>query len=221
MAKRNPFSLFSGVKSLENRINKYLDALSESTLLFKAGMPLYLEHGAASDIFQDKLKQLIKHESTADQLRRDIETELYIDALIPDSRTDVLQLIEQLDKIINMEEFTLKAFNNETPEFPVEYHDNILALTEQVTLSIEACVLAARSFFRDVTAVQDHIHKVMFFEKEADIIDAKLKKDIFASSLPLERKIHLREFVVRLDNLANEAEDVADALAIYTIKRAS
>jgi hypothetical protein len=31
--------------------------------------------------------------------------------------------------------------------------------------------------------------------------------------------MHLRYFVERIDELANSAEDVADALQIYTIKR--
>jgi uncharacterized protein Yka (UPF0111/DUF47 family) len=41
----------------------------------------------------------------------------------------------------------------------------------------------------------------------------------FSSDLPKVEKIHLRYFIERIDELANEAEDIADALAIYTIKR--
>ena len=59
----------------------------------------------------------------------------------------------------------------------------------------------------------------MFFESEADKISTKLQRGIFASDLPLERKIHLRYFVERIDDVANKAEDVADTLQIYTIKR--
>ena len=80
-------------------------------------------------------------------------------------------------------------------------------------------MLAARAFFRDIEAVRDHASKVIFLETEADKIGTKLQRAIFSSDLPLERKIHLRYFVERIDELANAAEDVADALAIYAIKR--
>jgi uncharacterized protein Yka (UPF0111/DUF47 family) len=46
-----------------------------------------------------------------------------------------------------------------------------------------------------------------------------MKKDIFGSSLPLERKLHLRDLVDTIDLLADEAENVGDRLSIYTIKR--
>ncbi len=41
----------------------------------------------------------------------------------------------------------------------------------------------------------------------------------FATDLPLYRKAHLRNFVEHIDNVADRSEDVADRLAIYTIKR--
>jgi uncharacterized protein Yka (UPF0111/DUF47 family) len=59
----------------------------------------------------------------------------------------------------------------------------------------------------------------MFYETEADKISTKLKTMAFSSDLPKVEKIHLRYFIERVDELANEAEDIADALAIYTIKR--
>jgi len=62
-------------------------------------------------------------------------------------------------------------------------------------------------------------HKVMLYEKEADIISSALKKEIFDSDVELARKLHLREFVEQIDSIADMAEDVADRLAIYSIKR--
>jgi uncharacterized protein len=221
MKKSNQFSLFGGIKILEGQICDYLNTLSESSLLFKSAIPVYLEKGAASDEFQQKLAQVDAHESNGDKLRRVIEAELYTEALIPDSRADVLGLMEELDRLLNFIEYELKSINIETPEFPVEYHDDLIALTDKVVLSIESCVLASRAFFRDANAVKDHIHKVMFYEKEADMVVFKLKKTIFASNLTLDRKSHLKGFVEKIDALANLAEDIADDLAIFVIKRAA
>ena len=88
-----------------------------------------------------------------------------------------------------------------------------------VVLAVEALVLASHAFFHNIDEVGDHNHKVMFFEKEADKVSTKLKKAIFGSDLGLSHKRHLRYFVDHIDNVANWAEDVADRLAIYSIKR--
>jgi uncharacterized protein Yka (UPF0111/DUF47 family) len=60
----------------------------------------------------------------------------------------------------------------------------------------------------------------MLYEKEADALGTALKREIFASDkLDLAQKLHLREFVEHIDTIADMAEDVADRLAIYAIKR--
>jgi len=84
---------------------------------------------------------------------------------------------------------------------------------------VETLVLASRAFFRNIDAVSHHNHKVMFYEKEADKVSTKLKKAIFSSELDLSRKSQLRNFVEHIDNVPDWAEDVADRLAIYSIKR--
>ena len=76
-----------------------------------------------------------------------------------------------------------------------------------------------RAITGNLDAVGDHNHKVMFYEKEADKISTKLKRSIFDSDLELSHKTHLRNFVEHVDNAADWAEDVADRLAIYVIKR--
>jgi hypothetical protein len=57
------------------------------------------------------------------------------------------------------------------------------------------------------------------YEKEADKISTNLKIALFESDLELVSKLHLREFVDRIDGVADLAEDVADRLTIYAIKR--
>ena len=46
-----------------------------------------------------------------------------------------------------------------------------------------------------------------------------LKRNIFASDLDLAHKIHLRYFALNVELVSDRAEEVADRLAIYAIKR--
>jgi len=211
-------TLFRRTKALESQIDDFLDKLSQSALVFQRAVDIYLAEGATAE-FDEKLSQVNELESQADKLRRSVETQLYAQTLIPESRGDVLGLIENLDSVLNLCEGGLWAFSIEKPDIPAEFHADYRALTEQVVNTVESLVLASRAFFRNIEAVPDHMHKVMFYEKEADKVSTKLKKAIFATDLPLSHKAHLRNFVEHIDNPADKSEDVADRLAIYTIKR--
>lgn len=211
-------SLFGRTRALETEIDEFLNHLSQSSLLFKIAIKVYLKEGCTDD-FEHKLQDVNKMESAADRLRRAIETKLYAQTLIPDSRGDVLGLIENLDHILNLYEGSLWAFFIEKPDIPEDFHGDFEVLTDMAVQSSESLVLAARGFFRDPGSVGDHNHKVMFYEKEADKVSTKLKQAIFGSDLDLSHKMHLRNFVEHIDNIADWAEDVADRLAIYVIKR--
>ncbi len=211
-------SLFGRTIELEGQIDEFLDIVTQSGLIFNRAIDIYLDKGACKD-FDELLARASGIETRADELRRDIENKLYVQTLIPDLRGDVLKLLENVDNIINMYEGTLYRFSIQTPEVPAEFNRGFRKLTEQAINSVESLVFASRAFFRDINSVRDHVRKVLFYESEADRISTKLQRKIFTSDLDLTRKRHLQYFTEHIDDLANCAEDVADELSIYAIKR--
>lgn len=211
-------NIFGRTRALESQIDEFLDKVSEAGLVFSRAMKVYLAQGSCPE-FEAFLEHETHVEHRGDDLRRTIETALYAQTLIPDFRGDVLSLLEDMDNLVNIYEANLYRFSIEKPVIPSEYHRDFQDLTETVVTCVETVVLAARAFFRDIEAVRDYNAKVMFYESEADKISTKLKRSVFASDLDLAHKTQLRYFVERVDELANEAEDIADYLAIYTIKR--
>jgi hypothetical protein len=165
------------------------------------------------------VQQIRELEVEGNRLRRGIEALLYTDMLIPDSRGDVLSLLEDTNYLLGLAEDIFLAFTIEKPAISEEYKADFKLLASAAVNAVEAVVLSARAFFRNITAVRDNLGKVGFHEEEADQLAIRLKRKIFNSDLQLECKTHLRYFVDKLDRLADEAEDVADWLAIYSIKR--
>jgi len=215
---QKPLSLFGGTKSLERRIDEFLDKVTEAGLIFSRAVNLYLDKGPCEE-FEAFLQQGAEVEQRGDVLRRDIETRLYEQTLIPELRGDVLTLLEHIDNIINIYEANLFRFSIQSPAIPADCHAGYSKLTETVVTSVESLVMASRSFFRDLNSVRDHISKVIFYESEADRISTELQRKVFAGDLPLSNKRHLIYFVEHIDELANAAEDVADDISIYAIKR--
>lgn len=219
MLNKNRVRLFGTTKDVEMQFDSFLDTISEGAMSFRSGIKTYLETGSGHADFAAKQQQITDLEHKGDELRRQIEHELYTLALIPDFRGDVLSLLEDLDSLLNVMKESIMAIGIEAPSFPQDLHSEVNLLAEDVGAAVEYVVLSGRAFLRDVDAVRDHMHKVMFYEKEADKHADKLKRHIFSSSLPLAEKSHLRRFVDKIDHIADQSEDVVDWLAIYTIKR--
>lgn len=209
--------LFKSTKQLEIEIDEFLDAVGQGAIVFKFGVNNYLQKDQAN--FFEQLKLIATLESKADNLRRTIENKLYTHTLIPEHRGDVLGLLESTDNVIDQMKETLNQFDIETPDIPTELNKDFLDLTEMSVLATDSLVQAIRAFFKDVNAVKNHLHKVYFYEKEADRIGDNLKRHAFRLDLHLSNKNHLRYFALHIQQVSDNAEAVADRLAICAIKR--
>lgn len=209
--------LFKKIKNLETQIDNYLDLVVKGGFLFKQGVKYFLEE--QTDEFENRLENINITESDADHLRREIETKLYIETLIPDSRGDVLGLLEACDKVLNMTAETLHQFSVEIPYILPEVKNNYIELTDISVTAMDEMVAAVRSYFTDINRVRDHINKVQLYESESDKIAAKLKRIVFRTDLSLSKKMHMRYFALHIESIADEAEDVCDRLSIAAVKR--
>ena len=211
-------SLFGETKKLEREIDEFVDILSEVGLVFKSIIPTYLS-SSANGKFDEMVEQVKLMESKADKITKEVEHTLYEETLIPDARSDVLRVLEHLDEVIGMYQGNCYHFSIQKPNFPKEFHEDLVDLTETVVNCVESLCLTVRSFFRDIKSVRDNAHKVTFYEKESNKQASDLQRKIFKSDLTLDQKMHLRYFVEKIDQIADQAEDIADELQIYSIKR--
>lgn len=211
-------SLFSKTRELEAQTEEFCDKVAEGILAFKLGVNRYLDGDIAA--FDEKKQQVAALEDRCDELRRQIQRRLYVETLIPESRADVLELLENTDEIVNACESAMWQFAIERPAIAKEHVEDFNNVVEAVAESVEALVIALRAFFHGREAVSDQMHKVAFFETEADTISRKLMTAMFASDMDLSHKNQMRHFILHIDNIADVAEDVSDRLAIFALKRA-
>lgn len=210
--------VFAGTRQIESEIDEFLDKVSEAGMVYESAC-LDFVHQGPGEACRLRLDQLTQLESRGDELRRRVETALYTQMLIPESRGDVLSLLDHLDELLDRYKRNFMSLTIERPSVPPEFHDDFAALVAVVVKSIESSVLASRAYFRDAPSIRDHVHKIGYFEKEADQVALRLKQAIFDSGLPLAEKLHLRYHVDLADQLADEAERVGDHLSISALKR--
>jgi uncharacterized protein len=211
--------LFNRAKSIESNIDKYLENVLKAGLIFESGIKEYLENKIEN--FEERTIEIQNLESESDEIRREIKYKLYKELLIPDARGDVLGLLETLDNVIDTAEMVMIRFSIEKPKVWLELKDDFIELTNVSVKCVFELVAASRAFFREITKVSDCLVQVHFWEHEADKIEEKIMRKAFEGGFikELSQKVHMRYFAERISLLADEAEDVADRLDIYTIKR--
>ncbi len=212
------FKILKRAMDIGRQIDDFLDQVSESGLLFKHGVSDYLKGNQSA--FCEKIEHIVDVEHQGDALRRSLEEQLYSKTLIPESRGDVLELLEAMDALLDRFKGALYRFDIEQPEIAPEFHEGFKDLINCVVEAVEAMVRSSRAFFKEISGVADHMHKVSYWETESDKISTRLQRAIFnKDDLQLSQKIQLRDFVMHVDKIADRAEDVSDKLSIYVIKR--
>lgn len=206
-------------KQLEADIDSYLDRVNTAGLLFLEGIKAYIE--GKNDYFEKKFEEISDIESEADDKRREIKQKLYTYMLIPESRGDVLGLLETIDDIVDMCEKVLEQISIETPEIPDFLKSDFVKLAELSSQAVEELVKGAQVFFRQVDMVSNYVNKVHFYEHEADDVEEQLKRKAFASEdlVRFSHKVHMRYFAEKIAMVSDVAESVCERLSVYAIKR--
>jgi uncharacterized protein len=208
---------FGRTKALEKKVDTFLDVVDTGMLALQQGIRAYLEDDEEG--FQRQLASVSELERRADEISRDVETDLYTYSLIPDQRGDVLAVLEEIDNLMDLAKSAMQKFEVEIPKIPTVFRGGYLEVLDHSVKAADHAISAARSYFRDPARVKDDLNKVDFYESEADEAARRLKMAVFRSELGMARKQHLRYFAENVESLSDIADDVGALLAIATIRR--
>ncbi len=99
---------------IEKEVDEFLDRVSEAGLLCKQGMETYLK--GDMEVYATFLKSIRDTEHKGDALRRSLEKDLYEKTLIPESRGDVMELLEDMDALLDRYTGLIWQFEIERPD---------------------------------------------------------------------------------------------------------
>ncbi|HKL12990.1 MAG TPA: DUF47 family protein [Halanaerobiales bacterium] len=213
-------SLFKNhAQELENNINKYLEVVSNSNLVFERDSKNYVKGNI--EAFQDSLDEINKLENSADDFQKDIKYKLYKYMLIPEARGDVLSLLENIDNIVDHIKKLLLQFSIEGPYIPDSLENDFSELIEMVKKSVDVLIRCIRAYFNNISMVNEYVNKVHFYEHEADKIEERIKRKVFKNiSLDdFSKKVHIRYFVEQITEISDRAETISERASVAAIKR--
>ncbi|MGC1389893.1 MAG: DUF47 family protein [Bacteroidales bacterium] len=205
-------------KNLIIKIDEFFDDIDLGLLVFREGIKAYLNKDM--DAFIRHLQKVDNLENNADRLQREIENEMITHSILPQHRSEVSTLIDELDEVIDALKSSLNEIYIEMPDIPSSLNKNIISLTETSVSAAEELIPAARAYFKAPYTVREKLLKVYYFESETDKLSLKTKKIIFKemNELDLAHKAHLRYIIHHIENVSDLAQKAADLLSGMAIK---
>jgi len=160
-------------------------------------------------------------ETETDSVRREIIGKLYSGAYLPSLRSDILHLVEHLDKIADGAEACCDFFLDQRPEIPQEMKSHFLRIMERSISAFVPLKEAIDSFFTDtfdVETIREKAKEVGIIESVVDKEEWDITRDIFKTKLDCGHKLHLKLCLESVVGISDRAEDAADELEIIIIK---
>ena len=158
-------------------------------------------------------------EGHADDIRRELENMMYTEALFPESRGDILGLIEAMDRVPNQAEEAIRTILHQHIELPPEICPRLNDLVGTCCASVCTLVEGVDQLFSSFLDAAVTVGKIDKLESEADTIEAELTEVIFTADYPDLQKILLRDLVRHIGSVSDRAENAGDRIRIIVAKR--
>ena len=210
-------ALFRKTKQTEEHITVFLMNIMQAGYLFLQALETYMEKGTSKKFMALK-SQISALEAENDTLRRQTELNLYHHMLLPGMRSEIIDLLEGCDKVINKYESDVILWAAEKPELPKNLHALLIEMTHTDLSCVGSLVGAVKSFFAGYT-VDAEIQNVYALEHQVDLMAIHLKEAVFQNKrLSLARQLQLKNFIYSLEKISDMAEDAADKLKVMKAK---
>jgi uncharacterized protein len=211
-------SFWKKEQKVEALVLKHLGKVVESLGYFQDGLAAYLE-GEDSVTVESIALSTHRAESRADDIRRDVETELISGALLAPSRRDILEVIEMVDRLANAGEEALNYLLLQNVHIPTELNPilrQIAAKTEEITVEVKTSL---HMLFENLSGVLPHTKAIENKESEVDHLEREAIRQIFTMEIDLAEKLQLRGVVLSLVEISDRAEDLSDRIDIMVAQR--
>ena len=215
--------LFKKENQLNDLISNYLENLVKTQEHFVKAMDTCLDEGIRDEGIRSEFAFLIeqthKFESKADDIRDEINYLMYSRALIPESREDVMNLIEHVEVIPRIFELILHLIRTQKIKIP----DFVLSeVKDLIRMSVESCDLMIKQIdlmLKNREGIRALMTTIDHNESHCDHIERSLMTKVFDSSLDPIHKIQLKELIIAMGEISDQADRISKRVNIMVLKR--
>jgi hypothetical protein len=204
-------------RRVEELISEHLRQVAEAIDAFAQAIDAYL----AGDLSRAEELALATHkaEGRADDVRRKVEAEILRGALLAGSRRDILEIIEETDKLANAAEATLDYLIPQRVDIPPQLTDLIKSIVKRSQDIFAEVNQALHLLFSDMGQALEKTRHIEELESQVDHLEREAIEKLFGMDLDLAHKLHVRDFIGILVEISDRAEDLSDRIEIMVAQR--
>jgi len=210
--------LFRKQRQVQILVERYLEHLRLAQQNFSQAIASCLD-GDARDDFMILADETHRFESKADDVREEIKTLMYSKVLLPESRGDIMGLLEAIDQIPRFFEVVLNIIRTQKLAIP----DLIVSdVRELVRVSMETCdlmITQVEDLLQRGGRIPELLNVIDEKESQCDVIERRIMNTIFDSDIDPFLKIQLKELVIFLGEISDQADRVSKRINIISLKR--
>ena len=212
--------LFAKGKKVYELISEHLGAVLNCYDLYIKATEKLLESGPGPEA-EELALQVDKMESQADEARHKIIKSFLEGALLPESRREVLKLIELTDEIANKTESNIRQIALQQIVFPTAIKSNISEINLKTKEQLVILRQVIESLFSNFESQINHeeLIKLNSIESEIDRIEENSIKVVYSSKLELAEKFQLRDIIADIADVSDIVEDISDMIEIIMVLR--
>ena len=177
--------LFVGRKEQEiiEHFKKHIKAVEETLDSLEQLLETY-KKGDSDDL--EKVNDIIhEKESEADKIRRDMETEMYRGAFLPNFRGDFLGLVENFDRIANRAEGIADHIILTKIVIPDEIINDLIDQFKMSLKTYRSLKDGAEMLFEDLEQAAELVLRTEKLEHDEDSFERNLIKKVYSMDLEL------------------------------------
>jgi predicted phosphate transport protein (TIGR00153 family) len=160
-----------------------------------------------------------KAEGRADDARRRVESHLLSGSLLPVSRRDILQLIEQVDRLANAAEATVDYLSVQHIRIPPDLQSDLIEIASKSRDTFAEVKAAVTSLFDNMSEAMEHTRAIEHLEGEIDHLERVAGRKLFKLEIDLAWKLQVYGLIKELVDLSDRAEDLSDLIELLVAQR--
>ncbi len=208
----------SPVSKVRDLVVEHLGLVEEAVTAMAKGVHAYLD-GRPWDEVEELTVETHRWEAKADDARRATERELLRGTLLAGTRRSLLDIVEGVDRLANAAEAAMYFLTLQRISLPDLLHPLIREAVVEIQAQMADVKAAVVGLLEGDPGTTKRAEEVDRKESRVDELQRRAITRLFATDLPLAEKILAREFLEKLVEFSDRAEDVADLITIAVAVR--
>jgi predicted phosphate transport protein (TIGR00153 family) len=205
-------------KKIETYLDDYCEQVSKCVENYEMAVINYIETSDREQLLIN-YTEVDRLESAADEKRRQMEVMMYSKSLFPESRGDILGLLETIDKVPNQSETAVGMMYNQHVKIDEQFGDDFIKLASLCRRCVESMLDCVAELFTNFASAARKVGIVDELESQADAVEQAIIQRAFGSDMDGFEKILIRDLAKHIASVSDRAENVADRINIIVAKR--